>query len=145
MVGSGGGGMWVVGSLATTRLGWDSSRFAPPLLSLPLHLPPPKLSPLPPPPPQEARGVPTVLLQRFGRVPTPGRALRDTRDDRINGIDCEHVDLQRRELGASARLRKKKLSGINKQTDRLGEHRKSPLLPPSALLISLLHITHSSI
>lgn len=90
-------------------------------------------------------GVLTVSLQRFGSVPTPGRALRDTRNDRINGIDCEHVDLQRRELGASARLRKKKLSGINKQTDRLGEHRKSPLLPPSVLLISLLHITHSSI
>lgn len=68
----------------------------------------------------------TVSLQHFGSVPTPGRALRDTRADRINGIDCEHVDLQRRELGASARLRKKKLSGINKQTDRLGEHRKIP-------------------
>lgn len=81
--------------------------------------------------------MPTVSLQRFGSVPTPGRALRDTRD--------EHVDLQRGELEASARLRKKKLSGINKQTDRFGEHRKSPLLLPSALLISLLHITHSSI
>lgn len=89
--------------------------------------------------------MPTVTLQHFGSVPTPGQALQDTRDDHINGIDCEHVDLQRRELGASARLRKKKLSGINKQTDRLGEHRKSPLLPPSALFISLLHITHSSI
>lgn len=94
--------------------------------------------------------MPTLSLQRFGSVPTPGRALQDTRDDNINGIDCEHVDLQRRELGASARLwekkrKKKKLSGINKQTDRLGEHRKSPLLPPSALLLSLLHITHSSI
>lgn len=36
-----------------------------------LHLPPPKLSPLPPPP-KEARGVPTVSPQRFGSVPTPG-------------------------------------------------------------------------
>lgn len=82
-------------------------------------------------------GVLTVSLQHFGSVPIPGRALRDTRD--------KHVDLQRGELGASARLQKKKLSGINKQTDRLGEHRKFRLLPPSTLLISLLHITHSSI
>ncbi|KAI3361438.1 hypothetical protein L3Q82_013609, partial [Scortum barcoo] len=64
-----------------------------------------------------AGGVPQRQIK--GSVPTPGRALRDTRNDRINGIDCEHVDLQRRELGASARLRKKKLSGINKQTDRI--------------------------
>lgn len=61
-------------------------------------------------------GVLTVSLQRFGSVPIPGRALRDTRD--------KHVDLRRGELGASACLRKKKLSGINKQTDRLGERRK---------------------
>lgn len=89
--------------------------------------------------------MPTISIQRFGVVPTPGQALRDIRDGRINGIDCEHVDLQRWELGASARLQKKKLSRINKQTDRLGEYRKSPLLPPNVLLISLLHITHSSI
>lgn len=49
------------------------------------------------------------------------------------------------ESGASARLRKKKLSGINKQTDRLGEDRKIPLLRPSTLLTTLLDITHSSI
>lgn len=61
-------------------------------------------------------GVLTVSLQRFGSIPIPGRALRDTRD--------KHVDLRRGELGASACLQKKKLSGINKQTDRLGEHRK---------------------
>lgn len=129
--------MWVVGSLATTRLGWDRS-------SPPLHFPQPKLSPLLPPP-KEAHSTQTVSLQHFGIVPTPGQALRDTRNDRINRIDCEHVDLQRWELGASARLRNKKLSGINKQTDRLGEHRKSPLPPSRAPLISLLHITHSSI
>lgn len=70
--------------------------------------------------------MPTVSLQRFGSVPTPGRALRDTRDDRINGIDCEHVDLQRRELGASACLRKKK-AVRNKQTDRqVGRTQKIP-------------------
>lgn len=68
-------------------------------------------------------GVLTASLQRFGSVPIPGRALRDTRD--------EHVDLQRRELGASARLRKKNLSGINKQTDRLLE-RNTQRIPTAA-------------
>lgn len=89
--------------------------------------------------------MPSVSLQRFGSVPNPGRALWDTRDGRINGIDCEHVDLQSQELVASARLQEKKLSEINKQTDRFGERRKSSLLPPSALHISLLQITHSCI
>lgn len=75
--------------------------------------------------------MPTLSLQRFGSVPTPGRALQDTRDDNINGIDCEHVDLQRRELGASARLwekkRKKKKAVRNKQTDRqVGRTQKIP-------------------
>lgn len=55
--------------------------------------------------------MPSASQQRFGSVPTPGQALWDARDDHINGINWEHVDLQRRELGASARLRKKSCPG----------------------------------
>lgn len=133
MVGS--GEMWVVGSLATARLCWDRSRY--------------------PPPPTTTTSFPSGGVRRahsiataFGSAPTPGRALRGTRAGRINGIDCKHVDLQRRELGASARLQKKKLSGINKQTDRLGEHRKSSLLLPARCLypcyILPIHLFKSS-
>lgn len=52
----------------------------------------------------------------------------------LNGIDREHVDLQYQELGASARLRLKNKCVQNKQTDRLGEDRKSPLLFPVCCL-----------
>lgn len=102
--------MWVVGSLATARQGWDRSRPTHPPTSTPFT----SLTRTPPHPPKG--GVLPASVQYFGSVPISGRAPRDTRD--------EYVDLQRRESGASARLRKKKLSGINKQTDRLGEHRK---------------------
>lgn len=99
--------MWVVGSLAAARPGWDRSRFP---TTTTIHLPHYYLLP------HRASGGPlTVSLQHFSVAFIPGWVLRDTRD--------EHVDLECWELGASARPRKKKLSGINKQTDRLKEHR----------------------
>lgn len=100
--------MWVVGSLAAARPGWDRSRFP----SNHHHSPPSLLPPSPPRKPQEAR---RLYRYNISAAFIPGWVLRDTRD--------EHVDLECWELGASARPRKKKLSGINKQTDRLREHR----------------------
>lgn len=112
--------MWVVGSLATVTLGTG------PVPSS-LH---------PPPHPLYCSNTSPAPLP-------PARALWDPRAARINGSDGERVDLQRWQLGASARWGGKKLSGINKQAGRqVGRTQINPRLYPRYALP--LHLFKSS-
>lgn len=136
MVGS--GGVCVVGSLAAARLGWDGSR-SPQTHTLPPSPPaPPFTSPNTTSSPSGGGSPLTIFAATFRQrsYSWPGLCGTPATSMLISNAG---------ESGASARLRKKKLSGINKQTDRLGEDRKIPLLRPSTLLTTLLDITHSSI